>query len=78
MRGLYAGHEHNAAGLGDVPRDSTPYLSQRIGIGLGFIGFHRFGLKLAGGPVRCGAGPPSHISRPVSRVLCGARREPDA
>ena len=47
MRGLYAGHEHNAAELGDVPRDSTPYLSQRIGIGLGFIGFHRFGLKLA-------------------------------
>jgi hypothetical protein len=27
-----------------------------------------------GGPARCGAGPPSRISRPVSRVLYGARR----
>jgi hypothetical protein len=32
--------------------------------------------EAGGGPARCGAGPPSRISRPVSRVLCGAGRSP--
>jgi len=34
--------------------------------------------ETGGGPAHGGAGPPSHISRPVSRVLCGVRCEPDA
>jgi len=34
--------------------------------------------EIGGGPVRCGTGPPSHISRPISRVLYGAGRDPDA
>ena len=32
--------------------------------------------ETGGGPARCGAGPPSHISRPVSRVLYGGGRSP--
>jgi hypothetical protein len=32
--------------------------------------------ETGGGPARCGARPPSRISRPVSRVLYGARRSP--
>jgi hypothetical protein len=32
--------------------------------------------ETGGGPARCGARPPSRISRPVSRVLCGAGRSP--
>ena len=32
--------------------------------------------ETGGGPARCGAGPPSRISRPVSRVLYGAGRSP--
>ena len=40
--------------------------------------FHhpRLSSETGGGPARRGAGPPSRISRPVSRVLYGAERSP--